>query len=105
MVVGTRAEILLRIGAAIRRERLRQNLSRETVALRSGVSLNAVKNLEAGNGTTLGTFVLVCRTIGKDSWINAFTRPDDDPSPIELAELLEKGRPKERMRAGRVSRK
>lgn len=71
MVVGTRAEILLRIGAAIRRERLRQNLSRETVALRSGVSLNAVKNLEAGDGMTFGTFVLVCRTIGAVSMWNA----------------------------------
>lgn len=71
MVVGTRAEILLRIGAATRSERLRQNLSRETVALRSGVSLNAVKSLETGNGTTLGTFVLVCRTIGAVSMWNA----------------------------------
>ena len=53
----------------LRRERLQRNLSRQTVADRSGLSLSAVKNLEAGKDASLSTFIQVCRTLGKDEWI------------------------------------
>ena len=53
----------------LRRERLQHNLSQQTVADRSGISLTAVKNLELGKDAALSTFIQVCRTLGKDDWI------------------------------------
>lgn len=57
------------IGSMLRHERLQQNLSQQTVADRSGISLTAIKNLEAGKDASLSTFIPVCRTLGKDEWI------------------------------------
>ena len=101
MIVGSKKEILAMIGEAVRNERLRQNITQSLLASRSGVSLNAVKNLEGGTGATLGTFVLVCRTLGKDSWIRSFAMPQDELTPIEYVEMLKKGKRKLRKRASR----
>ena len=101
MVVGSKNEILAALGAAVRAERLRQNITQSLLALRSGVSINAVKHLETGAGATLGTFVLVCRTLGTDQWIKSFTATAREMSPIEYVESLEKSNHKERQRARR----
>ena len=69
MVIGSIGSILTDIGTMLRRERLQLNLGQQTVADRSGISLTAVKNLEAGKDASLSTFVSVCRTLGKDEWI------------------------------------
>jgi len=69
MVIGSIESILTDIGTMLRRERLQTNLSQQTVADRSGISLTAVKNLESGKDASLSTFVRVCRTLGKDDWI------------------------------------
>ena len=69
MILGSRDEILADVGSMLRRERLQLNLSQQTVADRSGVSLTAVKNLERGKDASLSTFIQVCRTLGKDEWI------------------------------------
>lgn len=69
MVIGTIETILADIATMLRRERLQQNLSQQVVAERSGISLTAMKNLEAGKDASLSTFVQVCRTLGKDEWI------------------------------------
>ena len=104
MVLGSKSEVLTRIGEAVRRERLRQNITQIVVASRSGVSPNAVKHLETGAGATLGTFIQVCRTLGKDSWIESFTRADDEVSPIEYVEMLKSGKRGVRIRARSPSR-
>jgi transcriptional regulator with XRE-family HTH domain len=103
MVVGSKKEILEKIGKALKDERLRQNMTQTTLSSRSGVALNAVKNLETGSGATLGTFVLVCRSLGKDSWIRSFVHADNDISPIEYVEMLKKQNAKTRKRARTVS--
>lgn len=105
MVVGNRGEILARIGKAVKNDRLRQNVTQETLAMRSGVSLNSVKHLENGGGANLGTFVLVCRALGKDSWIRSFLNQDAEISPIEYLELLGKKKNVTRVRARRGSGK
>ena len=69
MVLGKIEDLLIDIGSMLKRERLNQNLSQKTVSERSGISESALKNLEAGRGASLSTFIQVCRTIGKDEWI------------------------------------
>ena len=69
MVLGKIEDLLIDIGSMLKRERLYQNLSQKTVSERSGISESALKNLEAGRGASLSTFIQVCRTLGKDEWI------------------------------------
>lgn len=106
MVIGTRHELLKKIGESIRASRLLQNVSQKNLAARSGVSLNAVRHLEDGEGATLATFILVCRSLGKDAWIDSLA-PETDFSPIAFAEALEKHATKTRRRAspGKGTRK
>ena len=54
MVYKTREEMLKTLGSNLRALRLADNLSQQTLAERSGISLKAVRNLEAGeNSSTL----------------------------------------------------
>ena len=101
MVYRTKEEILSRVGGALKTCRLQQNISQQVLAERSGVSLNAVKNLETGSGATLGTFILVCRTLGKDGWIDALTRTNEELSPIAYLEALRKANRRIRERASK----
>lgn len=98
MTIGSKDEILKRIGEALREHRLRQNLPQSVVAERSGISLTCVKRLENGLGATLGTFVLVCRTLNLDSWISEI-EPRESVSPIAYADALKKAEAKRRKRA------
>ena len=98
MTIGSRGDILKRIGAALKEHRLRKNVPQHVLAERSGISLTAVKRLEGGQGATLGSFVQVCRTLGLDGWI-ADIEPKDYVSPIAYAEALKKTEAKKRRRA------
>lgn len=69
MVIGSIQSILADVGSMLRHERLQQNLSQQTVADRSGLSITAVKNLEFGKDASLSTFIQVCRTLRKDEWL------------------------------------
>lgn len=105
MVKGTREELLKRIGDGIRTCRLRENISQKTLAERSGVSLNAIRHLEGGDGAALATFVQACRILGKDRWILDM-ETQDDMSPIEYAEMLGRIRHKKpRVRASPAVRR
>lgn len=98
MVKGSRQEILKRIGESMRTWRLRENITQQVLAERSGVSLNAIRHLENGEGATLVTFIQACRTLGKDRWI-VDLEPKDEVSPIALAEALKRSavvKPRER---------
>lgn len=98
MVIGSKEELLVRVGEALREHRLRRNITQQMLAERSGLSLTAVKRLEKGEGATLGSFIQVCRTLGQDWWIGEL-EPKDETSPIAYADALEKSRAKKRRRA------
>lgn len=98
MTIGSKEAILKRIGEALKERRLRQNIPQQVLAERSGISLTALKRLESGAGATLGSFVLVCRTLGIDNWI-AELEVRDEVSPIAYAEALKKTAAKKRRRA------
>ena len=87
MVKGTKQEILRRIGASLRAWRLRENLTQQVLAERSGVSLNAIRHLESGEGATLGSFDL---------------EPRNELTPLAIAEALKRQSPaKPRQRASK----
>lgn len=80
----------------LRRERLQLNLGQQVVADRSGISLTAVKNLEAGKDASLSTFVGVCRTLGKDDWIMTL----GPAHAVSIADYAKRGN-KPRLRAAK----
>lgn len=73
----------LEVGRQLRALRLRQNLDQRGLAAKAGVALNAVKNLEAGGGSTLTSLIKVIRALGRADWLNALA-PPVSISPIQL---------------------
>ena len=86
--------VLKEIGVRVRRERLNQNTTQETLARRAGVSRRVVLDLEAGKGCGLSSFIEILRSLRKLDQLDAFL-PDPGISPLQLAKL----RGKERQRA------
>lgn len=78
--------VLKEIGVRIRRERLNQNTTQETLARRAGVSRRVVLDLEAGKGCSLGSFIEILRALRKLDQLDAFL-PDPGISPLQLAKL------------------
>jgi transcriptional regulator with XRE-family HTH domain len=84
MIFLTREEWMKRLGENLRARRLRANLSQQTLAERSGLSLNAVKNMESGRGASVFSLVSACRTLGVMDWIDSIA-PESEASPLEIA--------------------
>ena len=76
------ARMMEEVGDSIRKLRLQRNLSQEVVAERSGISFGAYRHLESGKGTSLRSFLAVCRTLGKTDWLR--TLPPPMISPMEI---------------------
>ena len=89
----TTQDILIEIGARIRRERLNRNLKMETVASRAGFSVIVLSRLENGSGCTLANLVKTLRVLGLLDHLDAFL-PDPGISPMELLKLRGKVRQK-----------
>jgi|SRR6516225_2051606 transcriptional regulator with XRE-family HTH domain len=91
----TPEEIEAEIGENLRALRLSRNLDRAGLAERAGVSESALKRLEAGGGSTLGTLVRVARALGREDWFKSIA-PVATISPLAM---LRRSEP--RQRAGR----
>jgi len=66
---ATVPELEAQLGAELRALRLDQNLEQATVAERAGISLNALKRLESGRGSTVHTLISVLRALGREGWL------------------------------------
>lgn len=82
-----------RLGEQLQRIRLARNLDQRTVAERAGVSVRALRNLEAGQGSTLATFVRVLKALERTDLLTSFV----ETPTVNPLELLRK--PVERQRA------
>jgi transcriptional regulator with XRE-family HTH domain len=71
------------LGRQIRDLRLRQNVDQSRLAERAGVALNAVKRLESGKGTTVGSLIKVLRALGRAEWLNTLA-PTISISPLRM---------------------
>lgn len=86
-------EMLKMLGANLRGNRLAMNISQQTAADRSGISLKAVRNLEEGKNSSTLSLLQYCRTLGKIDWLLSIAPPEitDD--------LFDRPVPKKRLRA------
>ncbi len=83
------------LGERLRALRLDRNIDQATLAARAGVSVRALRNLEAGNGSTVRTLVSVLRALGRESWLDAVA-PVPTLNPLALVSAAP------RQRASRV---
>jgi transcriptional regulator with XRE-family HTH domain len=86
-----------RFGEGVRKVRQRMGLTQAELAERANVSLSAVKYLEKGSGSSLGTIVRLARVLDRTSWLDAWVPPEPTISPIALL--------RERQHASTSSRK
>ena len=94
---STPEEVEADLGDKLRALRLSRDLDQAGLAARAGVSLSAVRSLEAGRGSTLHTLVRVARALGREEWF-ASIAPVATINPLTV---LRRAQP--RQRAGRRS--
>lgn len=100
MVYQTKDEMLKVLGENLKASRLADNLSQKTAAERSGISLKAIRNLEAGENASTLSLLSYCRTLRKTDWLMTLAPPEINAAMFERR-FAQKGR---RQRAGRTPR-
>lgn len=93
-------ELLADLGEQLRAQRLRANLTLEDVAKKTGMSINAVRRLESGEGSTLSSFVSVLKALQRESWLHTL-RPAVTVSPLDM---LKQRAPRQRAFKPRASK-
>ena len=96
MIYQTKDEMLAVLGAGLRAARLSLNISQQEAAVRSGIALNAVRNIEEGRNASTFSLMALCATLRKTDWLMTLKPVTIDESAFERADA----RP--RMRAGKA---
>lgn len=71
------------LGGKLKRLRLNKNWDQKTLAARAGVSVRALRNIEAGKGSTVKTLLSVIRALGRESWLDTVA-PVATVNPLTL---------------------
>ncbi len=79
----TQSELEAALGSSLKALRLDRNVDQKTLAERAGISVRAVKNLEAGSGSSLKSLVAVLRALGREGWL-ATLAPAATINPLTL---------------------
>lgn len=94
-----------KLGKAIRALRIAMNARQQDLAKSANISLTALRNLEAGRGSTLHSFILVLRALGETEWLQSLAPNEHVASPMELLREREGQRPPtERVRVTRADK-
>lgn len=88
---------LRELGGRLADIRLSRNLTQAQLANEAGVSLSSIKRLEAGQNTSLDTFLRVLRALGLTNHL-ATVLPDPTVRPVERVQR--QGRQRQRARPG-----
>ncbi|HTO00098.1 MAG TPA: helix-turn-helix transcriptional regulator [Microthrixaceae bacterium] len=89
------------VGRQLRELRLGANRTQEDVASVANVSVSALRSLEQGAGSSLGTLIAVARALGRTDWLEQLA-PPVQVSPMEQLKLARKAQARQRQRAGRI---
>lgn len=93
----TPAELRALLGARMRALRLSVNLDQQETALRAGISVRALRNLEAGTGSSVDTLLRVLKTLDALAGLEALA-PEPTVNPLAL---LRRPTPQRRVRRPR----
>ena len=99
------AAILGRIGGNLKAMRLKQNVTQQSLAEASGVSLSSVKKIEKGEIGSFDSFLRVLRTLGKLDVLQPLVE-EEQLSPNEYYKLVQSSKTNQRKRAaGKLNEK
>ena len=79
----TPEELALEIGENIRTLRLLKNVPQKSLAAHAGVSMTALRHLEAGQGANLMTFIRIVRALDKEEWLQSLA-PTATINPLHM---------------------
>jgi transcriptional regulator with XRE-family HTH domain len=82
-------ELEIDLGEKLKRLRLNKNWDQKTLAARAGVSVRALRNIEAGQGSTVRTLLSVVRALGRESWLQTIA-PVATVNPLTLTSRASK---------------
>ena len=91
-------EICRRIGAKVKRLRLRQDFTQMSLAEESQVSVSTLKKIEGGTISSFDALMRVLRILGELEKLTPLIE-EDELSPNEYFELVESAKKKQRKRA------
>lgn len=83
LLFKTPEELQLILGERLRRLRLDRNLDQRTTAEKAGISEKALRNLEAGRGSTLETLIRVLKALECLQGIDVLV-PEPSINPLDL---------------------
>ena len=83
LLFKTPEELQWILGERLRRLRLDRNLDQRTTAEKAGISEKALRNLEAGRGSTLETLIRVLKALGYLQGIDVLV-PEPSINPLDL---------------------
>lgn len=92
-------EIIKRLAEGYRRKRLKLNMTQETLAKKSNVSIGTIKKFEKGEATNLKTMIGILRALGEVDRLQ-YLIPEIEESPKDIF-LREQESKKTRKRASR----
>jgi transcriptional regulator with XRE-family HTH domain len=95
----TLEEMELSLGEQMRTLRLQKNLDRETLCQMAGISLNALRHLEAGSGARIKTMLLVTRALGYTEWLSHIA-PKASINPLHMV----RGKPQRQRASKRIKK-
>jgi transcriptional regulator with XRE-family HTH domain len=97
----TQGELQVALGQRVRRLRLARNIDQRATAEKAGVSEKALRNLEAGRGSTVGTLLRTLKALDHLQGMEMLA-PEVTVDPIALLHRL---KPPQRVRRPRGPRK
>ena len=97
----TPEELQTALGERVRKLRLSRNMDQLTTADKAGISEKALRNLEAGRGSTVETLLRTLKALNSLQGIEMLA-PDVSVNPLAL---LHSGKPPQRVRRRRSQRK
>lgn len=92
--------IIGKIGNRMRRTRLNQNITQQSLAEAAGISLSSLKKIEKGEIGSFDSLLRVMRTLGLLEVLQPLVN-EEQPSPNEYYEMVHTGHTKTRKRAAR----
>lgn len=98
------AQILTKIGEKIKAVRLKQNITQDSLAKSSSVSLSSVKKVEAGEICSFDTLLRILRILGMLDELSHLCE-EEQISPSEYFDMVNSARKSRRKRAAGTARK
>jgi transcriptional regulator with XRE-family HTH domain len=98
LAFATPGELQHRLGERLKQLRLTRNLDQRTTAEKAGISEKALRNLEAGRGSTVETLLRVLKALDYLQGLDMLA-PEASVNPLDL---LRRQAPPRRVRRARV---